>query len=766
MACTILIVLWVQNELSFDRFHNHSDHIYLVLRGENEEPTAVTSNRLGPALKEEIAEVNNAACIQILPENYKAFLKADNIGFEESISLVDSTFFSLFSFKFLKGNPSTALNDPHSIVITEELEKKYFGEEDAMGKILTCSAFGLTSTVRVNGVLENIPGNSHIQNRLFFAVSWLKSIGLPDSGWNNQSCQTYIQLRNRLRTKDEIKELASRIKACELRHASSQPETLSYSLLPLTKIHLYGSNIKWRQAKGDIKYVQIFMLIAVMILLIASINYMNLSTAQALRRTKEIGVKKTLGANRKSLMLQFFGESLLISFVALIIAVLLVWLFLPEFNRLSGKKLAVRFDEPYFISIAFLVTIVTGLISGCYPALFISSFQPIQILKGKLKLSSSSFITRKGLVVFQFAITIIIIVCTIVVSHQLSFIRTSNIGLDKENLICVRLAGDANSSYRALKNELQKNPAIINIARSSGVSSNLSSTLGVSWPGKSANENKHFKLLHGDFDLASTYKIEMSQGRYYSSRFPTDSTSAYILNQAAVKAMGLTSPLNKDIMVWERKGRIIGVTKDFHFASFHSAIEPLILIIPDRSEENLYFNTMTVRFRSEKPDGIISLIEQTWKEQLAGIPFNYYFFDDFLNAQYGSDQRMGSLFKYFSFISILIACLGLLGLASISAEQRTKEIGIRKVLGASTSNVALILSKEFVVWVLISNIIAWPLAYYFMNKWLQDFAYRIDIGLWIFVISGGIALLIALATVSVQAIKAATANPVKSLKYE
>ncbi len=766
MACTILILLWVQDELSYDRFHNNADNIYLVLRGDNEGKAAVTSALLGPALRAELPDVVNAGCLEQLPESYKAFLQTGTTGFEETISLADSSFFSLFSFRFLRGSPATALRDPYSIVITEEIAKKYFGREDALGKILKVTAVGRQGSVKVDGVVENIPRNSHMQGRLFFSIGLIQALGIPTYGWQNQSVHTYIQSRNRLHTDGEIRELASRILACELRHDPNQPKTLGYSLLPLTRIHLHGNNINFLTTDGDIKYVQMFMLIAVIILLIASINYMNLSTAMSMRRAKEIGIKKALGADRKTLILQFFGESCILSFLALGFARVLVKLVLPEFNNLSGKQLVIGYGETQFIAIALLVALITGMISGSYPALFLSSFSPVQILKRQLRLSQGSLVTRKGLVVIQFALSIIIIVCTIVVFHQLSFIRNSHLGFDKENLICVRMAAGANSRFAVLKNELQQNPAITQVAQSEPVSTQLGKTLGVIWRDKPANYDKSFWVLHTDVDLAATYKFEMSQGRYYSDRYPTDSTNAYVLNEAAVRAMGLTSPLNEEIVVWGRKGRIIGVTKDFHFASFHTAIEPLIIRIPDSNERDLYMSTMSVRFTSREPERVIASIERTWKAQMGDIPFNYYFFDDFVNAQYKSERTMGSLFKYFSFLSIFIACLGLFGLASISAQQRIREIGIRKVLGASIPQTAIILSREFLVWVVISNIIAFPVAWYAMNRWLEDFAYRVGIGWWTFALAGGLSLLIALLTVSTQAIKAALANPVESLRYE
>lgn len=763
MACTILILLWVRDELSYDKFLENADNTYLVLRGDKGGATAVTSKMLASALKEELPEIEKSTNFIQLPESFKFLIQNGSKGFEESVILADSNFFEIFSFKYRAGNPATALSAPNSIVITEEIAKKYFGNDKAIGKPLDVSAFGHKTVMNVNGILENIPLQSHIEGQIILPASWFKSIGINLDHWDDQSFHTYIQLKDNRYLQD----LSSKIKQCEVKNFPNQnTQNLSYSLLPLTKIHLYGSNIKFLKSTGDIKYVQIFIVIAVIILLIASINYMNLSTALSLKRTKEIGIKKTVGANRRTLIIQFFGESLLLSCMALGFAILLVLFFLPEFNQLSGKKLVIRYHEPYLACIAFLITLITGLISGCYPALFLSSFQPIQILKGKLKLGSGSLYTRKGLVVFQFVISIVIIACTIVVFNQLSFIRNSNLGFDKENLLCIRMTGEANSKYDVLKNEFLKNPEIMNISRSEPVSSTLTSTTSVSWKGKPGNEEKHFWILHSDYHLAATYKFEMSLGRYFSDQYPSDKTNAFVINEAAAKSMGLKSPLDNEIQLWGKKGKIIGITKDFHFASFHTAIEPLIFTIPDDNQQNARFRVITIRFKSRTPDNLISFIDKTWHEQMSGIPIEYYFFDESLNMQYHSEIRMGTIFKYFSFLSIIIACLGLFGLVSISAEQRTKEIGIRKVLGASISNVALIISEDFLFLVIVSNVIAWPVAYYFMNKWLQDFAYRINISWWVFVLSGGLALIIALATVSFQAIKAALANPVESLRYE
>jgi putative ABC transport system permease protein len=770
MACTILILLWVADELSFDRFHKNADNIQLVLRGDGKEMIGQTSILLAQKLKEELPEVINSTNFAKFPESLSFLVQNGNRSFNETMGMAASNFFEVFSFKLRRGNSSTALNDLNSIVITEDIAKKYFGEEDALGKILSVTALGQKRDVRVSGILENMPSNSHIQCQIIIPTDWFKSIINANFGsnfnfWDNLSVQTYIQLKNQC----DIQELSSKIKACEIKYRADQNEqTLIYSLLPLTKIHLYGNGIKFLRASlGDIKYVRIFFIIAIIVLLIAGVNYMNLSTALSFKRTKEVGIRKNLGASRKKLLFQFLGESLLLSFIALSCAIILVELLLPEFNKLSGKKLVIRFYERDFIFIASMVTIVTGIISGGYPAFFLSSFQPIQMLKGKLKLGFSGLITRKGLVIFQFALSVIIIICTIVISNQLSFIKNSNLGFDKDNIICIRMTGEANSKYDVLKNELEKNQNILIMSRSESINSNeWGSTGGVSWQGKEEKDEKNFWELYSDYDLASTFKIEMSQGRYFSKQFPTDSANAFVINEAAARVMGMKSPLNEVIQLGKKKGVIIGVTKDFHFSSFHNAIEPLIITIPENDKQKLYFRILAIRINSGSLINCVKFIEKIWKEQISNVPLNYYFYDESLNAQYSAEQRMGTIFKYFSFLSILLACLGLFGLASLSAEQRTKEIGIRKALGATIANITFILSQEFLIWIMIANIIAWPVGFYFMNKWLDDFVYRIGISWWIFILSGGISLIIALATVSFQAIKAAVANPVESLRSE
>jgi putative ABC transport system permease protein len=767
MACTILILLWVRHELSYDTFHRNAEKIYLVLRGDNAGFSAATSKLLGPALREELPEVEKSTCFIPLPESITCVVQYGGKTFEESIALADSQFFNMFSFNAKEGDLAGALNDPHSMVITDEIAKKYFGEDNAVGKLLSFSAIGRRLTMRVSAVLNDIPENSHIRDNIILSVDVLPLLGIPEFGWQNQSYYTYIQLRNKLKNTSDIRELSSRIKACELRHDPRQPQSLKYSLLPLTDVHLHGGGLKFFRATGDIKYVRIFTTIAVIILLIAALNYVNLSTALSLKRSGEVAVRKTVGANRGSLMLQFLGESLLISVFALGFALLLAEIFLPDFNALSGKNLSIRYSNPSFLITISLITLFTGIGAGGYPALFLSSFKPVQILKGNLKLNPGGVFARKGLVVFQFALSIVIVTCTIVVFYQLSFIRKSNLGLDRENILCIKAAGETSNRYDIFKNEMQKDPGVISICRSEPLANGaLSKTFSVSWVEKLSNEEKAFWILHSDFDLAATYKLEMSQGRYFSEQFPSDASNAYVMNEAAAKEMNLKSPLFEEIRVWGRAGKIIGVVKDFHFASFHSAIEPVILRIPDKNEQGGRLPLISIRFRAGALEQTLSYVKKVWEEQMKGIPLNYYFFDDELNAQYNSERRMSSIFKYFSFLSVLLACTGLFGLTSLSTEQRIKEIGIRKVLGASVLNVAAILSKEFLMWVVLSNIIAFPIAWYFMHGWLQEFAYRISLSWWMFLFAGAGAVLISLLTVGFRAVKAAMANPVDSLRYE
>lgn len=759
LACFILITLWVQDELSYDRFHKNADNIYLVLRNGNNKSSAVTSKLLASALKTELPEVIEATSFAPLPESFKAYIEYQNKGFEEHITLVEPQFFDIFSFDFKEGNPQSAFKDPNSIIMTERMCEKYFGDKNALGQSVTVTLVGQKRILKLTGILEDIPRNSHIRREFFTPIDYVKTYGVNWDTWYSQTIHTYIQTQGKI----DIHELGKKILACKLRHYNE--ENISYTLLPLTRIHLHSNNIEFFASTGDIKYVYIFSVIAGIILLIASINYMNLSNALSLKRAKEIGIQKVVGAQRIQLIRQYFGETFILTIFALGCGILIVELFIPVLNQLSGKSLSVNYLNPQFMTTIVLTAMIICTISGLYPAVFISGFQPIQVLKGRFHICENGINLKKGLIVFQFSLSIAIIICTIIVLNQLNFVQNSNLGYDKENVVCLKVKGDVSDRYDIFTNKLYENTNILSICRSEPLVANaLGKTKDVQWTGK---EGK-FKtwVMHIDFDFARTYKIEMNSGRFYSNQFPTDQTSAYVLNETAVEEMGLKLPLGKDLTIWGRKGKIIGIVRDFHFNSLHHAIEPMILRIPNPEEKNNYYRIISVRLNANSVSQSLTFIEDTWRSLFPSEPFDYYFVDEKLNASYQAEQRMGKIFKTFSFLAILIACLGLYGLTAFTIEQKFKDIGIHKVLGASISNIVLLISKNYLWLVVFSNAIAWPITYYAMNEWLQNFAYRTSMQWWMFILAGGSALVIALLTVSWQAIRAATANPVEALRYE
>ncbi len=758
----ILIFLWVEDELSYDKFHKNADNTYLVLRTWNGKVSAITSKLLGPAIKSEIPEIVNETDYAPLPETFKPFLRYQEKGFEESFALADSHFFEIFNFKFIEGNPYKAFDDPNSIIMTERMAKKYFGNSDAIGKSLVLNFVGIKKIVKVTGVLENIPHNTQFQRDLILPLDFIKQFGANWDAWYNYSVQTFILTNGKI---DKPK-LEKKILECENRHAANlNLGTTRYSLFPLSKIHLFSNNLEFFASTGDIKYVYIFSAVACIILLIACVNYINLTNAFSLKRTKEIGIKKVIGASRRDLILQYYGETFVITIAALGLSSLFVEMLLPLMNKLSGKQLSVNYTSPELILSIILITFITILASGIFPAIFATRFRPVQILKGKFQNKFDGLNLQKGLVILQFALSIAILTCAFIVMQQLNFIHNADLGYDKENILDIKVNGNIYDKYNAFKNTLLANPQVLSVSQSEPMNGkSLSSTEGIDWQGK----QKGFSawLLHVDPDFGKTYKIQMKEGRFYSYEYPSDETSAYVINETAEREMGLKPAIGKEISVWGRKGKIIGVTKDFNFSSLHDLIEPIILRIPDHNQRNIFYREISVRINPNLVSERVRYIQDTWKSFFPGEPFSFYFVDESQNANYFAEQRMGDIFKYFSILAIFIACIGLYGLTAFMIERKIKDIGIHKVLGANVTKIVFMLSKKYLLWIVISNLIAFPAAYYFMNKWLQDFAYRISINWWIFVLAGGIALLIALVTVSFQSIKAATANPVDSLRYE
>jgi putative ABC transport system permease protein len=753
-AC-VLLLLWVQDEWSYDRFHTNASELYRVILdpvGASVTHEAVSPPVLAEMMKKNFPEVVNTA--RISTSGSLLFKHGDKAFYEGQGIFADATFFEMFSFLFIQGDPATVFSDLHSIVITEDLASKYFWNENPMGKTLTISN---KSGCKVTGVIKNIPDNSHLRFNYVRSFELLEEFGVDINSWGNVSFFTYVQLQKNSSSRDVDEKLKSLIE-------KEDPGHNLYYLQPLNQIHLRSKFNFDPAVTGNIMYIYIFTAAAIFILFIACINFMNLTTARSGIRAKEVGMRKAVGAFRSDIIKQFFGESILLSFTALLISLIMLQLFLPIFNGLAGKELTLsRSGGMQIFLLLICIALFTGLLSGSYPALFLSSFQTVNVIKNLSRSGNKGYIFRKILVVVQFSLTIIILIGTIVVHKQLDHVRNQNLGYDTDYMVCLPLRGEFGKEMDTAKAELLQHPNILNVAATSSLPTYIGSgTSGAWWEGKPDNLRVQMQIVSLDYSYLDTFQMDMVKGRFFSKDFESDKTESFVLNEAAIKAMGMNSPIGKRFAaIGSDKGTIIGVIKNFNYKSLHSEIEPLILVMDPN-----WFRYACIRISPENIEKTIAFLEKTWNKFSAGYPFDYTFLDDRIASLYRSEQNIGTVFNYFTFLVIFIACLGLFGLASFTAERRTKEIGIRKVLGAPVSSILLLLSKEFAKWVLLANIIAWPAAYIIMDKWLESFAYRTSIGMETFFLSSGLALAIALITISYQCIKAALSNPVDSLKYE
>ncbi len=759
MAACILILIWVQDELSYDRFHENASQIHRIntvdTSGGKTFVLAGSSAPLGQAMVTEIPEVLNFVRVQAGWSGWNISLGKNRFR-EEYLAAVDPAFFEIFQFPFIKGNPKTALEDRYSVVLTEDLAKKIFGDEDAMGKIVQWNNTDMT----VTGIIKNIPRNSHLHFTFAFPAvnmtNWRES---KLDKWTYTQFATYVVLQKDANAGDVNKKMMNIIK----QHLPSAQG--SVYLQPLKHIHLHSTNINtWMLAypnKGNITYIYIFSLTAFCILLLACINFMNLTTARYGTRAKEVGMRKVVGARRSDLIKQFLGESTLVAFLALFIGLLLVELMLPVFTRLAGKELSLFQSGNWQIPVGlFIFALVTGLISGSYPAVFLSAFQPVKVIKntGQLGRGRGGAI-RKVLVVLQFTFTIGLIICTAVIYLQLHFMQNKDLGYDTEHIISFAAYNQYETNIEATKSELLQNPNILAVCRGFPPPAGEWGTTAVDWEDR--DPSVEVKIAKGSCsnDYLSVFNIELSEGRFFSPEFESDDRN-WVLNETAIESMEMDDPIGKWFSFKDQKGMIIGILKDFHGSSLHNPIAPVAMQPSDG-----FF--MFVKYRPENVAEMLSFLKTKWDKFVGThIPFRYEFMDENIQNWYMTEQRIGKIFRYFTVLTILIACLGLFGLASFMAERRTKEIGIRKVLGAKVSGIVLLLTKEFAKWVVVANVIAWPAAYFVSKRWLQGFAYRIDLGWEIFVISAVVAFVIAVGTVSYQAIKAATSNPVKALRYE
>jgi putative ABC transport system permease protein len=748
MASCILIMLWVQHELSYDRFHKNRDFIYRIYQDYHHaggiSQFSNVPQPVSPEIQNTVVEVEYAT--RFLDGDFTLKYE-DKLFTEDNVRFIDPAFFRMFSFSFVRGETESALIDPYSIILTEATAEKYFGNEDPIGKILTADS---QDQMKVTGVIKDVPENSFLQFNFLVPYSYLEAIEYDVNNWNSHNCQVYVLLDKNVASEQVEEKIYGMIK----KHT---PDDESYlRLQPLKRVRLYTLGGEM----GTIKYVYIFSLIALFILVIACINFMNLATARSTKRAREVGLRKVVGARRIQIIRQFLGESIVLTVCALGFSLLFVEILLPLFNTLSGKNLSLDIFGNITISISLLgIALFTGFLSGCYPALFLSSFLPGKVLKSTYRSRGSSSVLRKILVVFQFSLSIFLIITTAVIYSQLQYIQSKDLGFKKENLIYASINERIRDNFDAIKNEILHNPHILNMTRTFQLPSYNRYSAPVEWEGKTPDQNIAFNISLVDPDYLDTLNLELVQGRNFSEEFSTD-TSNYMLNEEAVKQMGLESPIGKWLEFGE-KGEIIGVVKNYHYMPFTYEIQPLIL----------YYNPSYYRYTMLRISGndipqTLGFLENIWSKFAPEFPFEYHFLDEDYEQIYRTEQRLGVLFRYFSFLAIFISCLGLFGLASFMAEQRTKEIGIRKVLGATVSSVTLLLSREYTKWVLLANIIAWPVAYLAMRKWLQGFAYRVDMSVLTFILAGLLTLFIALLTVSYQAIKTAVANPVETLRYE
>ena len=744
MACFILIVLWVRHELSYDKFHLNADRLYLVTDYEKysdggELEFSVNPPELAPTLIREYPEIVDAVRYKNIPG--RVIRHQDRFFSEERLAVADPSFLALFSFEFIKGEPAQALVSPNSMVITQSMAFKYFGDADPMGKTLQVDG---RADFAVTGIVQDVPSNSHLEFDFLVPFSAVKEFDLPTEGWTTYAYKIYVMIAD-----DANPGLLSEKIAGAVRQHHDQEAIVELSLQPVTDIHLS------RGKSG----IYIFSLIAAFILLTACINYMNLATARAGKRTKEVGLRKVIGASRKEIVLQFFGESILVSLVALCLSLLLVEIFLPMFNDLSAKQLSFGLMKNGSVILILLSTAVaTGTISGSYPALFLSSLAPASVLKGSWRSGPRGIVLRRVLVSLQFVLSITLIIGTVVIGRQLHFIQNRKLGFDKEQVLCISLKGESSRKYQLLKDELSKSEGVVGISAASDPPAGLDmSTLIHEWGDGETQGDLLIHRLFADWDFVATLGVEMAEGRFLSERFVSDTSASVVVNQAAVRAMGMESPLGKEIL----GSAIVGVVKDFHFNSLHSQIKPLA--IQHRSD---LFRFLLVKIRPGDVSRFIGSLSAAWGRLVPGTPFEYRFLDENIDRMYRTDQRMGKMIDSFTILALFIACLGLFGMASFTAEQRTKEIGIRKVLGATIPGISFSLIKEFGKWVLLANLIAWPLAYFTMNRVLEVYAYRISLDIWIFLAAGASAMIVAIMTVGYQSVRAALANPVDSLRYE
>lgn len=776
IACCILILLWVFDELSYDRFHINKENIYRVTQEHTfEGHSATTYLPLAKHLKTDFQAVKKY--VRFLPATGIIRLDAQDSFKEDNLFYVDPELFEVFSFSLKRGDKTSALVAPNSIVIAENISRRYFGDENPIGKVMKFSNLEFygepEKSLKVTGVLDKLPHNSHIKFDALISLSTFSELeNFEQYGWHWPPMYTYILLSD----KNSLHRISGQLSEFMDKHLpKKEAEVRKFHFQPLTEIHLQ-SHLKYEmEANGDLIQVYIFVVVAVLIIIIACLNYINLSTARAAKRAQEVGIKKILGARSRHLLIQFIGESFVFVLFSYVFAFGIVSVTLPFFNRLLDKKMglfAYVEQSPLFLPIQAVFILLITFLAGVYPALFLSRFQAGHVLKSKLRISGGNL--RKALVIVQFAISVIFISGTIIIYQQMNYIQKKNLGFDKENMLVIPLWGDKIiNNITVLKERLLQNSDVEKCTLHSNIigANDRIYAYPIKAEGIPDDKQIEMSILVADHDFIDTFNLNILEGRKFLETAESD-REAIIINETALSLLKWENPLGKklDIKYIEKgedfSGRVIGVVKDFNLRTLHNKIEPMAMFLANKNNVDYLMSFISIKTSSANISSTLDFVEKKWSELGTGELLEYTFLDDRIENQYRSEQKAKRLITYFSCLAILIACFGLYGLASFMTEARTKEIGIRRVLGAPISGITFLISKEFLKWVLLANTVAIPIAYFVTKKWLQNFAYRIDIGIWVFVFSALLALVIALFAVSYQSIKSASANPLEALRYE
>jgi putative ABC transport system permease protein len=782
ITCCLLILTYILHETSYDKYNSKASRIYRVTRSFNNKEGIVSLHLgavappFGPLLGNDFPDIQKMT--RMLPASNQPMRYEEKVFNEKDVVFADNNLFNVFDIPLLEGDRRNALTDPFSVVLTPEVARRYFGDADPINKVIRLDN---QFNFKVTGIFQPLPDNSHFHPEVMLSFTTLNDTAIYGeknlaSNYGNNAFFTYLLLPEHYPVaslEQQLPAFVDRHMPFDKTNPDSRPSKYTKLFLqPLTDIHLRSHLDDEIEENGDIKRVYIFGAIALFILLIACINYMNLSTARSALRAKEIGIRKVAGAQRQEIITQFLCESVIVAFLALLLAIGLTWLTLPWLNTVTGLRLSAQSLLQTSVLVPLVLTpVLVGLLSGIYPALFLSSFQPSKVLKGLFKAGSGTVSFRKVLVVTQFAVSIVLLISTAIVFQQLHYMQNTSLGFSKEHVVTMRFNQGLNKTYPAFRSQLLQDSRFRQIALSSRIpSGRLLDENGASTEsGDSLRPvNADIKCVSIDHDFLRTYNIPIVAGRDFSRAYGTDS-NAFLLNVAATKVLGMKTPqemVGRNFSYGDVKGKVVGIMGDFNFESMHQQIVPMIMLMGSETNPNNSFGNISIKITGNDVPGSIAYLEKTWKAFLPDVPFEYTFLDQRFDQLYQSEQRQGSLFTAFAGIAIFIACLGLLGLSAFSITQRIKEIGVRKVLGASTGSIVGLLSRDFLKLIAIAALIAFPIAWFTMHTWLRDFAYRISIQWWIFIIAGLLAALVALVTIGFQAIRAALANPVKSLRSE